>query len=68
MKTKLPIWYICSGSLGPAWDHSLVGGSVSGSPQGPRLVESVGLSVESLSSSSPPILPPTLLEDSLSSV
>jgi hypothetical protein len=43
--------------LGPAHAHSLFSGSVSGSPQVSRLVESVGLSVISLTSSGPSILP-----------
>ena len=38
MKT---IGYICAGGLGPGHIHSLVGDSVSGSPQGYRLVDSV---------------------------
>jgi len=48
--------------------HSLVGGSVSGRPQGSRLVNSEGLPVESLSSSGPLVLPPMLPQDSLSSI
>ena len=36
---------------------SLVGGSVSGSPQGSRLVDSIGLPVEFAFSILPPILP-----------
>ena len=55
MKTKLQI-YICAqwwdegAYRGPAHAHSLVGGPVSGTPQGYRLVDSVGLPVEFLSS------------------
>ena len=48
--------------------HSLVGGSVSGSPQGSRLVDTVGLLVESLSSLDLTILPQTLPKDPLSSI
>ena len=68
MKTKVFICYICSGGLGPAYFHSLIGGSVSGSPQGSRLVDSDGLSIESLTSSGPPVHPPTLPQDSPSSI
>ena len=39
---------------------SLVGGSVSGSPQGSRLFDSDGLLVESVSQLGPSILPTTL--------
>jgi hypothetical protein len=60
LETKLPIFYICAGGIGPVCVHSLVGYSVSGNPQGPRLVDSVGLPVESLSYSGPPILFPIL--------
>lgn len=38
------------GVLDPAHAHSLVGGSVFGSPQGSRLMDSVDLPVKSLSS------------------
>ena len=48
--------YMCRG-LGLACVCSLVGGSVSGSPQGSRLVDSVGLFVESLSTLGPAIYP-----------
>jgi hypothetical protein len=37
-----------TGGVGPAYVYSLVGGSVSGSPQGSRFVDSVGLPAESL--------------------
>ena len=61
MKTKLHICYICVGGLGSVHTHSLVGSLVSESPQGCRLVDSVGLFVESLSSLSPLILPQIIL-------
>jgi hypothetical protein len=67
IKTKLHIWCICAGDLGPAPDCSLVSGSVSGSPHGLRLVDYVGLLVEFLSSSRPKIIHPTL-QDFLSSM
>jgi hypothetical protein len=54
---------MCERGLGPAHAHSLVGGSVSGNPQGNRLVDFVGLPVEFLSSSSFSILP-SLSQDS----
>jgi hypothetical protein len=41
MKTKLHICYICAEHLGSACPHSLVGISVSGSPQKSRLVDFV---------------------------
>jgi len=47
MKTKLHICYKYVGGPGPVPAGSLVGGSVSVSPQGPRLVDSVGLTVVS---------------------
>ena len=52
MKTKLCISYICIGSLGLSHAHSLIGGAVSVSPYGPRLVDSVGFPVMSLTSGS----------------
>lgn len=58
---------ICVGSLGPFHTLSLVVGSVSGNPQGPQLVDSISLVVESLSPLGPLVLPPTLLQDSSSS-
>ena len=58
MKTKL-LTDICAG-LGPAHAHSLVGDSGTGNPQESRLVDSVGFSVDSLSSSCPSVLLPTL--------
>jgi hypothetical protein len=45
MKTKLHVCYTCVGGLDPALACSLVGGSVSVSHHGPRLVDSVGLLV-----------------------
>jgi len=57
---SLLLCYICVRGLGPARACSLVCGSVSESPQGSRLVGSVGLPVEFLSSSGPSILLQTL--------
>ena len=57
MKTKLIICYICVG-WGLGLVCSLVGGSVSGNPQGSELVDSVGLLVEPLSLLGSSILPP----------
>jgi hypothetical protein len=54
--------------IGPANAYSLVGASVSGSTNGSRLVGFVHLLVESLSLSSPSVLPPTLPQNSLHSV
>lgn len=51
MKTKLYIWYMGVGGL-PAQACSLVGGSVSVSPHGPRSVDSVGFLVAVLDPSS----------------
>jgi hypothetical protein len=48
------------GSLGQAHVCSLVGGSVSGIPQGFRLGDSVAFLIESLPLPGPSILPPTL--------
>jgi hypothetical protein len=63
MKTKLHLCYIyVLGGIGP------FGGSVSGSPQVSKLVNSVGLPVESLSSLGLSVLPPTLSQGSLSSI
>jgi hypothetical protein len=45
--------------LGPAWAHSLVGDSVPGNPQGSRLIDYIGILVESLSSLGPSFLLPT---------
>jgi hypothetical protein len=66
MKTKLYICYKCVGDLGQGHATSLVGGSCSLSPHGPRLVDSVSLLVESLTPPSPSIFLPTLPQDSLS--
>jgi hypothetical protein len=60
LKTKLLICYTCAGGLGSASVSFLVGDSVSGSPQGSSLVDSVGFLVESLYPSGPSKLP-TLL-------
>jgi hypothetical protein len=57
MKNKLPTSDICTGELRPAHDCSLAGNSVSGTHQGIRLVDTVDLPVESLSSLGPSILP-----------
>ena len=65
MKTKLHICYRCVGGPGPASACSLVGGPVSVSPHGPRLVGSVGLLVVSLTPLICSLLPPTLPQDSL---
>ena len=56
------------GGLGPAHVWSLVGGSVPGSPQVYRLVDSVGLLVESLLPPGSSNLPPILPQDFLSSM
>jgi hypothetical protein len=56
MKTELYICYICAGGVGLAC-VSLVGGSISESPQVSRLVESIGLPVEFLSTLSPQSFP-----------
>jgi hypothetical protein len=50
--------------VGPACAHSLVCGLVFGSPQVFRLVDSVGLPVETLFSLGPSIFSPALLPDS----
>ena len=49
------------GGQGPVHLWSLVGGLVSENPQRSRLIDSLGLPVEFLSSSGPSILPLTLL-------
>jgi hypothetical protein len=64
MKTNLLICYICAAGLDPT---HLVCGSVSGKKES-RLVDYVGLPVESLSSLDPSIVPTTLPYDSLSSI
>lgn len=58
-----PLLHMCRG-LGPACVHSLVGGSIFESPQWSRLVDPVGVLVESLSPLRSSILPPTLPQDS----
>jgi hypothetical protein len=60
MKTKLHICYKCVGGPSPVPAYSLVGGSVSVNLHGPRLVDSVGLLVESLSPPAPSIMSSTL--------
>jgi hypothetical protein len=67
MKTKVLICYICVGGLGPAHACFLVGGSVSVSSYGPRLVDSVGLLDVSLTPQSSSILSLTVPQDSPSS-
>ena len=56
MKTKLHNCYICAEGLGPSHAYSLVCGSVSVNPYGPRLVDSVGFLVVSLTPHAPTIL------------
>jgi hypothetical protein len=68
MKIKLHFFYICTGDLGPAHACSLVDGSVSGRPKGSRLVDSVGLSVDFLSSSSSSFFSLTLPKDFWNSI
>jgi hypothetical protein len=61
MRTKLHNCYICPECLGQTCACSLVGGSVSGSPYGSRLVNSVGfllVSSGSFNHFSPHPLPP----------
>jgi hypothetical protein len=67
METKLHISYKCVGGLSPVYAHSLIAGSVSVTPHGPRLVDSVGLLVVSLTPPPPSILLQTLPQVSLSS-
>ena len=66
MKIKLHICYIHAVGLSIALVCSLVGGSVSGNPQGSTLGDSVGLLVESLCPRGSSVLPPTLPQDFLS--
>ena len=61
MKAKLHIYYICAVGLYPVLDHSLVGDSVSGSSQGSRLVDYVGIFVRSQFFSVNSIFPKTFL-------
>jgi hypothetical protein len=63
-ETKLHIYYIYAEGLGIVHVCSLDGGSVSVSSQRSMIVDFAGLLVESLSSSVPSILLPTLLQDS----
>ena len=56
MKTKLYLCYKRVGCLGPAPVRSLVGGSVYMSSHKPRLVDSVGLLVVSLTPPAPSVL------------
>ena len=56
MKTKLHIYYV-HGDLGPALIYSFVDRSVSGNCQGSRLVDYIGLLMESLSLPDLSILP-----------
>ena len=66
MKTKLHICYLHVGGLGLAHTCSLIGGLVSVSPLGPRLVDSVDFFVVFLTPLTPSILLPTLLQNSRS--
>ena len=66
MKIQLHICYTYAGVLGPTCVCTLVGGLVSESPQGPRLVDSVVLSVELPSPLGPSIPPTPLPKDFLS--
>ena len=63
MKTKIHICYECVGGLSPALVF-LVVGSVSVSHHGPRLVDSKGLLLVSLTPLAGSILFPTLPQDS----
>jgi hypothetical protein len=60
MKTKELICYACVGGLGLPCDHSLVIDLVSGDSRTSRLVDSVVLPVEVLSSLDPSVFLPTL--------
>jgi hypothetical protein len=60
MKTKLYNSYICAEGLGLSHAGSLVCGSVSVNPYGPRLVDSIGFLVVSLTPLVPMILLPPL--------
>jgi hypothetical protein len=66
MKTKLQV--CCAGGLGSYHAYSLIGGLISVSPDGPRLVYSVGFLVVLLTPLASSILPPPLPQDSQSSV
>jgi hypothetical protein len=66
MKIKLQICYKCgTGELGPSHACSLVGGLVSVIPYGPRLAETVGLHMVSLTSLAHSILWTSLLHKTL---
>jgi hypothetical protein len=67
MKTKLHICYVCAGGLNPVHACSLVGGSVSGSPQGSRVKWFCWSSSGVLILLGPSIFPPTLPQDPLNS-
>jgi len=54
--------------VGPAHACFLVGASVSGNPQRSRLVNSVGVSMEFLSSPGPPVLPQDFVRKTLSNI
>lgn len=60
MKTEHYMCYICAGGLVPAFTCCLVDGSVSESLQESRLVDLLGLPVESLPSLGSVILLPTI--------
>ena len=60
--------HICTGLLSPSHAFTLVVCPVFGSSKESRLVGSVGLPVESLSSLSPSFLSPALSQDFLSSI
>jgi hypothetical protein len=68
MEPELHVCCICAGGLCLTHVCSLVGGSVPESSQGPRLVDSVGLSVLFLFLSGPSILSPALPNESLNSI
>lgn len=68
MKMEPHFCHICAGSLGPALVCLLVGGSVSDSPKESVLVESVGLSVESLALQGSSVLSSTCPHDLLISL
>lgn len=57
---KAGLCYMCAGDLVPAWVCAFIGGSVSGSSQGSRLVDTVSFPVGFPFSSGTSILPLTL--------
>ena len=67
MKSELYICSKCPGYLGPAPEFSLVDGSVSVSPHGPKLGDSPGFLVVSLTPPSCSSLSPILPQGSLNS-